>query len=428
MAGCSGGDEGGADTALDGDVSSGDATGTDAGDAGDTEDDAGMGDASEDAPPADVPGDGPDAVDAGPDTPDDSRPDVPDAETDLETDGGPPACNACHGNDDGPAPPFDLSGSSDTTNVGVGAHQSHLTESDWHAAIVCDDCHVVPEDFYDEGHADDDLPAELVFSDLSTPAGGDTPVWEAPTCSGVYCHGASLIPGGSNTAPTWTEVDAGEADCGTCHGLPPDAPHPDSDECAGCHPTMASRFVFAEPERHIDGIVDVTGGRCGGCHGSEANAAPPLDLSGSDDTSARGVGAHQSHLGTSDWHAEVTCDSCHLVPADLADEGHLDTDLPAELTWGGVAVADDAVPEWDGTTCAGVYCHGGTLEAGGTDIEPTWTDVGTGEAACDTCHGMPPATGTHPDIAACGACHNTVDDAGDVAVPAQHIDGTVDFR
>lgn len=72
---------------------------------------------------------------------------------------------------------------------------------------------------------------------------------------------------------------------------------------------------------------------CSVCHGSQANAAPPVDVSGNSATTETGVGAHQSHLGPSSWRAEISCSECHVVPADVGDPGHADTALPAELTW-----------------------------------------------------------------------------------------------
>jgi hypothetical protein len=97
---------------------------------------------------------------------------------------------------------------------------------------------------------------------------------------------------------------------------------------------------------------------CSLCHGSPLNAAPPVDVSGSSATSETGVGAHQSHLGTSIWRVEISCSECHLIPAAVGDPGHNDTPLPAELTWGALASSNGATPNWNGVSCSGVYCHG----------------------------------------------------------------------
>jgi predicted CxxxxCH...CXXCH cytochrome family protein len=80
---------------------------------------------------------------------------------------------------------------------------------------------------------------------------GSNPVWNRglpdPTCTGVYCHGATL-GGGTLTEPIWTKVDGTQAYCGSCHSNPPPPPnHPPASPCADCH-------AYA-PETHIDGEV-----------------------------------------------------------------------------------------------------------------------------------------------------------------------------
>jgi hypothetical protein len=70
--------------------------------------------------------------------------------------------------------------------------------------------------------------------------------------------------------------------------------------------------------------------------------------------------------------------------------------------------------------------------------EPVWTRVGFGEAACGTCHGVPPLDGVHAPTLTLGECHNchpgTVDSFGNILITgppgaetSEHIDGNVDF-
>ncbi len=167
---------------------------------------------------------------------------------------------------------------------------------------------------------------------------------------------------------------------------------------------------------------------CGECHGTtDGNAAPPADVSGNSATTFRGVGAHRSHTDASTWHATVACDECHAVPTLLLDAGHMDTVLPAELTFGALASADGATPAWDGAVCSGSYCHGRTLSAG-TNIAPTWTIVGGSEAVCGACHGTPPSS-SHVPSDQCGECHAAVADNGqNIVGPNLHIDGTVTYE
>jgi len=74
-------------------------------------------------------------------------------------DGGPEACNVCHGSKDNFAPPKDLSNHIDKTAMGVGAHQLHMS-----LFKSCALCHVVPSTVADAGHIDDTPYAEVLAS------------------------------------------------------------------------------------------------------------------------------------------------------------------------------------------------------------------------------------------------------------------------
>ncbi|MBX2797329.1 MAG: CxxxxCH/CxxCH domain-containing protein [Myxococcales bacterium] len=169
------------------------------------------------------------------------------------------------------------------------------------------------------------------------------------------------------------------------------------------------------------GCVETTapaGPGCAGCHGSEANAAPPSGLGGIDDRSTRSVGAHQEHLAPQ-RAVPVECDACHLVPEALNDEGHIDDGWPAEVKWADLSVTGGASTPFDveGQTCT-VYCHG-TTTTGGEDPRPTWT-AGPEAARCSSCHGNPPPA-PHPADDQCLMCHTR-----DAAT--EHVDGVVQLR
>lgn len=335
-------------------------------------------------------------------------------------------CSACHGDPDSAAPPLSVSGMSATSVRGVGAHREHLVEADWHRDVTCEACHQVPTFTRQPGHIDTPLPAEVIWGLLATADRAD-PLWDGQRCAGVYCHGATLEAQGSLVEPDWTTVDGTQAECGTCHALPPDLPHPVSSDCAGCHPTLDESLLFVDPDRHIDGVLDVSELRCDSCHGSDGDPSPPVDLDLDTETSERGVGAHRSHLGPSDWHATLACTECHQVPTAVDDPGHDDTPPPAELTWGELAAADHTDPSFDGERCADVYCHGATL-ADGTNTAPAWTVVDGTQAECGTCHGVPPGAPGHPLVDEvspdCSVCHPY--DGLVPLDPATHIDGVVD--
>ena len=122
----------------------------------------------------------------------------------------------------------------------------------------------------------------------------------------------------------------------------------------------------------------------------------------------------------------MACTECHVVPGSVADPGHLDTALPAELTFGPRATAGGAAPDFNGTTCTSVYCHGATL-SGGSLTEPAWTTVDGTQAECGSCHGLPPTEG-HPTASHCSYCHpSVIDDALTIINPALHVNGRTDY-
>ncbi len=337
------------------------------------------------------------------------------------------ACNSCHGNATNAAPPVDTAGRSGTGEVTVGAHQSHL-QATLGKVVACEGCHEVPATVDAAGHLDGTPGAEVVFGGLSEQDGA-TPAWDrgAATCAGSYCHGATLS-GGSLSAPKWTVVDGSQKACGTCHGAPPPAPHPQASTCENCHgPTAGPGMTIANAATHIDGQVQVAGGACNSCHGNATNAAPPVDTAGRSGTGEVTVGAHQSHLQAT-LGKEVGCEACHEVPATVDAAGHLDGTPDAEVVFGGLSEQDGATPAWDrGTaTCAGSYCHGATL-SGGSLSAPKWTVVDGSQKACGTCHGAPPPS-PHPASPICGTCHQDATLDGAIGDASRHIDGTLDVR
>ncbi|MEO7036152.1 MAG: CxxxxCH/CxxCH domain-containing protein [Polyangiaceae bacterium] len=344
-------------------------------------------------------------------------------------------CTTCHGDATRSgdavlrsAPPRDLSGGTDPSFPGVGAHANHLLASGTHAAIACNECHIVPERVDSPGHADHGSPATLVFGALAS-TGGHAPNYDGATrsCSDSYCHG--------NGNAVWNAPRSSSAACGSCHGLPPPAPHPQSDRCSLCHgEVIDSDRHFIRPELHVNGQLEATNTEsCTACHGGE-NPAPPFDLSGNEATTARGVGAHQAHLLGTATARPVPCNECHLVPKHVLDAGHLDSAGPAQLIFSGAAAAFGSSPSYDGATCQNSACHGAVFPeghpSGGTNTTPTWTQVGVGQAQCGSCHALPPPA-PHPYLAlnpVCSACHEDMAPDNKTFVrPDLHVDGIVTF-
>lgn len=327
------------------------------------------------------------------------------------------SCTTCH--EDGPD-------ACDTCHEAVpttGAHTAHVGGGGGGAALDCAACHVVPARWDDEGHVRragvvDPAPAEVTMGGLAAitvvPAErAGPPVFEAGTCRNVYCHGDVLGAAGATAPqPSWAADPPGPAPCSSCHGEPPPShAAATASACATCHPIAAEGA-------HLDGVTDVgrAPGGCSGCHGTADSPAPPRDLAGNVFTTAIGVGAHQAHLrASSGISAPVACAACHQVPADVLAPGHLDGVGPAEVV---------AALGWErgGATCATAWCHG--------DAAPRWT--ATGEAACGTCHGVPPGSAPHTagmSLTDCHTCHpSTIDALGGVigGPDSTHVDGAID--
>jgi predicted CxxxxCH...CXXCH cytochrome family protein len=340
-------------------------------------------------------------------------------------------CATCHGAPsrtgtplEQAAPPGDLSGNTDPSTPGVGAHQSHLVASRTHAAVACTECHVVPEQIDSPGHAEGTGPAKVTPGPLAK-TGGRNPTYDSVsfTCASTYCH--------LDSEPKWTEPMSSEDNCESCHGAPPPAPHPQSEDCGHCHgKVVASEDLFRAPELHVNGTVDLPADDdCGGCHGSQTSNAPPTDLTGSVSTSSIGVGAHQAHLTGGDYSRPVACRACHIVPKKLRSKGHLDDTPNAEVTFSGLALEDSRHPVWDRSTrtCSHSYCHGPVSPSSAPS--PDWTSDPGGPLPCDSCHGLPPAS-PHPPSDNCSVCHKDVVSGPPgnwvIVAPNLHIDGKVE--
>ncbi|HEU4384842.1 MAG TPA: CxxxxCH/CxxCH domain-containing protein [Anaeromyxobacteraceae bacterium] len=388
------------------------------------------------------------------------------------TTGGGGACTSCHGTSGrtGALPGTDpnLAAAPPVAPAGepaqvVGAHLAHLNPAatgSLTGPIACNECHVVPAD---ASHATNP-PAQVVqFGALAT-TGGAAPTWNSPdkvtntTCSNVYCHGKfsfGSVSGTAANAPNWTLGN--QAACGSCHGLPPTGHMPlggtvTPATCNGCHPGTvdASGAIIVSAATgaslHINGQADVSIGSCTSCHGTAGRtgtlggtdpnlaAAPPVAPAGEP---AQVVGAHQAHLNppAGSLAGPIACNECHVVPVDSAHA----TNPPAQVVrFGTLATTGGAAPTWNSpdkvtnTTCSNVYCHGNFTFGSVTGTvanTPNWT--GTNQAACGSCHGLPP-TGHLPTSVSCSGCHpGTVDASFSIIVnPATgaslHVNGQAD--
>jgi len=174
---------------------------------------------------------------------------------------------------------------------------------------------------------------------------------------------------------------------------------------------------------------------CTPCHGTPGlvvpnadplvSVAPPRALFSETDP-----GVHRSHLVDGPFRRAVECASCHLLPTVASahpaqQQGRVSFSRLATATWSGGA---PLAPTWNGTTCAGTYCHGNFKN--GANATPTWAGAG-GSVVCGSCHAVSATNGpggTHPTFSStknCGTCHggtytNTTVDL------ATHMNGVLD--
>jgi predicted CxxxxCH...CXXCH cytochrome family protein len=381
-------------------------------------------------------------------------------------------CTACHGDaarlQDDPlvraAPPVSLGAR------GGGAHLVHLRGSAFRGPLACGECHDVPAT---ADHTNGVI--EVPLRGVLARARGAAPSWKDPTCSSVYCHGATLVDGPAQT-PDWF---GGTVACGSCHGAPPANHDPSSTNCNACHPgtVKPDGTIDVANGLHINGQIDVnrmhpdgwkareqhgftvnaTGfTRCQGCHGKDLNGgsvgvscnachaanghagwatdctfchgdrttgrrSPPVDTQGRSDPGLVSVGVHASHVGAT-VTTPLACAECHPSHTSVLDDPtHIDGDGRAEVVFGALARTGGAAATYTrlgptDATCSSVYCHGAFT--GGARWTPSWTS--TAQATCTSCHGAPPSTGRHDKHGSylCAECH------GHSGSGPTHVNGT----
>ena len=189
---------------------------------------------------------------------------------------GPETCNTCHGSSENFAPPKDRLGNMDISEITVGVHQKHLTDTSVTIVAMNEDCMACHPDvtaFDTPTHLDDTVndPADIQFSALAS-AHGATPVWNRDnlTCDNLYCHGgftfyrdssdnqfayADSVIIGVGTTPLWTDTpsDNETDDCSLCHGQPPIGHGTFGNSCS-CHSNWSGGSI-SDKTTHMDGLI-----------------------------------------------------------------------------------------------------------------------------------------------------------------------------
>jgi Geobacter CxxxxCH...CXXCH motif (GSu_C4xC__C2xCH) len=255
---------------------------------------------------------------------------------------------------------------------------------------------------------------------------------ESSGCHSVFPHPAEFADTlGLNLHTVTLAEDVGWdlTVCQTCHGSDYAGNGFEEKNCLTCHTEEDG------PEA------------CTTCHGDGESIAPPEDLSGNTSTSAPGVGAHQTHMGMSHLTDILNpeCSHCHNKPERYSSAGHTDGGPPsADIVFSSFATSDGQLStSYDPATntCSNVYCHGNfefkkedssapsiytAPQIEGNRLVMTWTDVGTDQAACGTCHDLPPKG--HLVVTTCNGCHPRVVNANfEIIGPDLHINGLIEL-
>ncbi|MGC8594940.1 MAG: CxxxxCH/CxxCH domain c-type cytochrome [Candidatus Kryptoniota bacterium] len=219
--------------------------------------------------------------------------------------------------------------------------------------------------------------------------------------------------------------------------------HYDLSTCATCHGNdfkggTAGKSCYT-CHQGINGPLS-----CNTCHGDSTGIAPPVDLSGNTGSESPGVGAHRVHLSGGFISSGVRCSSCHVVP-QKAGPGIHPFGVPAIVAFSGLSTVATNTPSsqyYDSTqptispapffnsqtlSCSNTYCHGNFKN--GNNFSPKWTG-GHDQAACGTCHGIPPNNSVHKGqtIQTCFKCHYpTLKDSNGTMVDSTHINGKLNL-
>ena len=200
-------------------------------------------------------------------------------------------------------------------------------------------------------------------------------------------------------------------------------------ECAQCH-----------GDNYAGGLISTT---CNTCH-SQTNGPEACNTCHGDFSNPEIIapekGTHYSHLTGTEIAVEVSCETCHTVPASFNAAGHIDETPGAELNFTGIA-GSEGTYNASSMTCNNTYCHGNfeflksessfqfaytADKMEGNNFNPNWNTLDDTQAACGTCHGLPPTGHIAATLNSCANCHpGVVDGDGNIIDKTKHINGVI---
>jgi predicted CxxxxCH...CXXCH cytochrome family protein len=232
---------------------------------------------------------------------------------------------------------------------------------------------------------------------------------------------------------TWTYVDPAlvrppTQQCAACHGYPPPPPHEPATgaECFQCHSSVAADgSIDVAAGRHLDGVLDVSGGGCSSCHGNPPASGAHLAHYGLEGGSGFGDLSTLQDRSPGETPTSAPqvyafgCGNCH--PWGSHRGGTVDVALYAPgAPAGSLMSKSSANAAYDATagTCSGVYCHSSGQATPAYVTTPGWFSGAT--VGCAGCHANPPR---YPSGGAGAATANSHLDLGDDGYEFGHFLG-----
>ncbi|MFC2084582.1 CxxxxCH/CxxCH domain-containing protein [Bacteroidota bacterium] len=220
-------------------------------------------------------------------------------------------------------------------------------------------------------------------------------------------------------------------------------------DCKQCHGSDYTGKI-SSPSCSNSGCHSSSDGpeTCNTCHGDFNNdtlIAPPQALNDSTVTTDKSVGAHTEHLNANILSVAIPCNECHQIPQQFDSQTHIDNTAGADIIFGNLATSYEITPLYDRNnfTCTNSYCHGnfellkdssqytfvyasGADKIEGNNFNPVWNVVDGTQAACGTCHNIPPTGHAASSLTGCDNCHpGVVDNNANIIDKTKHINGVV---